>query len=628
MKSKEKLKMKLRFLCVLFGTLLAAALWAVPPFTPLIDGIQDAGWGNTPDHATQTVYTPLELNLDGGMYVTNDAAYLYMAFPADNDPWDNGENVDTHVLIDVGSTATGGTTDPYGASGVVYAQPFLPDYDIILQYSTGSGQVAGWCGFMNWTGSGWNYGGLDAADYEGGGNMWTEIRVPFASLGGPTVGTVINLAMYIRPSDPSKPCASTCLPADATFPGDDGNSCNGSFESQFAYTIQEITGDFDPPGVLGYHQIDRGSVEIMFDEAMNQTTLNNVGNYTPTGFVCTGIRYTTPTAVALWASGFTDNNPYAVLVLPAVQDASGNAIDPTDNQVSWNAVDYSTVTVTAIDQTSTHDQLLFKGSFNFYHEYDASWTGGSQAMFDDGTHGDPVANDHQFTLRWPLVPNGGTPNFEWGLIDENNNWLIVGPNQSFSLPDPTDIAVNYTVTIPDNETSQDVTVTFRCDMQFITDPIDFVAIAGYFNNWPAPGSPMTDPDADGVWTFEHLFPAGSNVNQEFKFQRIVGGGTNWEGIGNRAFQIDDSGPTQDLGNMFFNNYLPAPYDVTAYRSGNDVEIRWNSDYERVSFQVYGHTSPDSVIQQGTLVGTTTGSSLLDTDISGVKKFYQVRTIAP
>ena len=617
-----------RVLVVLFAVLWAAALWAVPAFTPVIDAVQDAGWGVTPDHASQSVYIPTELNLDGGMYVTNDGAYLYVAFPADNDPWDDGQNVDTHVLIDVGSTATGGTSDPYGGGGIVYAHPFLPDYDLILQYSIGSGHNASWCGFMTWNGGGWDYSGLGATDYDGGGSQWTEIRIPFASIGNPAVGSVLNLSMYIRPADPGATCASTCLPEDATFPGDNGTTCNGSFESQFVYTVQELTGDVDPPGILNHHQIDRLSVEIIFDEAMNQTTLNNVSNYTVTGFVCTGIRYTSPNAVALWASALNDGDPYTVLVEPQVQDLAGNAIDPADDEVSFNGVDYSTVTVTAIDQTSTHDQILFKGSFNFYHEYDASWTGGNQPMYDDGTHGDPVANDYEFTLRWPLVPNGGTPNFEWGLIDDNNNWLIVGPNQSFSLPDPTDIAVSYTVTLPDNETSQDVTVTFRCDMQFITDPIDYVAIAGYFNNWPAPGTAMTDPDLDGVWTYEHLFPAGSAVTQEFKYQRIDNNNTNWEGIGNRVFQIDDNGSTQDLGNMFFNNFLPAPYRATAYRVGDDIDVRWNDDYERVSFEVYGSATPDDVIGTGTLLGTTASNSFLDVGIPEFVRFYAVRTVAP
>jgi hypothetical protein len=66
-------------LFIALGLLAATALWAVPTFTPTLDGIQDAGWGTVPDHSTTSVTTPLNFNLDGGMYVSLLMMTLYLS---------------------------------------------------------------------------------------------------------------------------------------------------------------------------------------------------------------------------------------------------------------------------------------------------------------------------------------------------------------------------------------------------------------------------------------------------------------------------------------------------------------------------------------------------------------------
>jgi len=73
--------------------------------------------------------------------------------------------------------------------------------------------------------------------------------------------------------------------------------------------------------------------------------------------------------------------------------------------------------------------------------------------------------------------------------------LVIGGNQTFSLPNTLPITVSYT--IPD-VTHQQVPVTFICDAEYVTDPVTNCH-RGPFNGWPAPGTPMVDPDNDKLW---------------------------------------------------------------------------------------------------------------------------------
>lgn len=611
--------MKRFVLACVCGLLCAGSLWAVPAFAPAVDGVKDAGWGFVPDHNTQTSMQPTEFNLDSGLYVTNDAANIYFGFWADPDPWGDGMQVNAHILIDVGNTAAGGTTDPYGTD-VVYAQPYLPDYDIVMSWTTDN-QSIGYTNFCTWNGSGWNYTELTTDG--GGGGSFTEIAVARSAIGNPAEGSTINVSMWLRPQDPNKRCACCVLPSDNTCPTDWGDgwpACGGTFDSQFSYTIQAYGGDTDPPGIASVGQVDRGSMEIVFDEAMDLATLNNSGNYTTYGWTFTGFRSVTATRVQMYGVGFVDGGSYSVSVSSAVHDAAGNPMDPNADSAGWSCPDYTNVLFTCQDTTLTHDSLQFKGSWSAYRTYDASWSNGLTYWFyDDGTHGDVTAGDHLFSRSWYLTPGF---RYEWGITNERGDWLIVGPNQAFDLT-TTDTTVLYIMTIAEPELNQDVDVTFRCDMQFITDPIDAVQIAGYFNGWNGGGHVLTDTDADGVWEITIRFPTNSGKRQEFKFQRIHNG-VNWESAPNRIVMIDDSAPTWDAGLMFFDNYIGAPDSLTAYPVSTGIQLNWQGG-QRVWFDVFSHTSLDDIILNGTLVGSTQTESLVDTAMTGsLKKFYQVR----
>jgi hypothetical protein len=358
-------------------------------------------------------------------------------------------------------------------------------------------------------------------------------------------------------------------------------------------------------------------MEIGFDEAINQTTLNNSNNYTPHGWTFTGFRSIQSTRVQIYGVGFVDGGNYSVEVSQNVTDLSGNPMDPTADSAGWTCPDYTDVRFTCNDTTQTHDSLMFKGSWSIYHDYDGSWSNPLILMYDDGTHGDSAASDHIFSRSWYLTPGA----YEWGITNERGDWLIVGPNLSFNLT-TNDTTVSYIMTIAEHELSHNVDVTFHCDMQFVTDPTDCVRIAGTFNGWNGTNYVLHDPNSDREWDILVHFYNNDPKRVEFKFQRMHAG-TNWESISNREIDIDDSGPTWDAGLMFFDNFISSPDSTTAIYVPSGVQVSWQGG-QRVWFDVYSHTRPDSILENGTLVGSTQSHSLVDSVTTPVKKFYQVR----
>ncbi|MCB9357819.1 MAG: Ig-like domain-containing protein [Calditrichaeota bacterium] len=600
--------------------LAAAAAYAVPSFTPVIDGIKDAGWGSTPDHSTTSQALPVEFNLDGGLYVTDDAEWVYFGYDADPDPLADGKSVHVHILFDVNNTAAGGTFACWGASAVAYTHPFKPEYDLVMQWNTDN-QSSQFTGLNTWNINTWVQQPEITTD-AGGGGQWTEVAIRKNQIGTPAAGATLNISMWLRHTWDAQGGVA-CLPALPTFPSDNG-AVGHPLNVQFPYTVQAAFGDVVAPQLVSVHQIDRRGVELLFNEPMNLASLNNSSNYIPGGWPFTGIQYATALTVGINNfSGFADGTQYSISLTSGIRDVANNSIDPNFDSLSWTAPSYSDVLFRVEDPGATHDTIYMKGSFNFYHEYDAAWQGGNFRLYDDGTNGDAVAGDHVFSRLFVLVPNGGTPNFEWGCVDENDTWLVVGPNPSFTLPDTNDITVTYVIP---NPTTNPVTVTFRCDAQCLeTVGIfpDSMSVAGPFNGWN--GETMTDVDLDGQWTLDVLFPAGSAIEQEFKFRFHELGGTTWEDVPNRPLSLDDSGPTQDLGNMFWNDWVCSPYSLTIATNGTDATLRWLGP-ERVSYDVFSHTVSDSILQNGNFEGNTLTKMMVVPVGVDAQKFFIVRAV--
>ena len=77
------------------------------------------------------------------------------------------------------------------------------------------------------------------------------------------------------------------------------------------------------------------------------------------------------------------------------------------------------------------------GSWDALGNYDAGWNGGAEHtdFYDDGTHGDITAGDDIWTVTVNLVPDGGTNSWEWGVNDQDGNWI--DGNFTFTVIDTT-----------------------------------------------------------------------------------------------------------------------------------------------------------------------------------------------
>jgi hypothetical protein len=94
-----------------------------------------------------------------------------------------------------------------------------------------------------------------------------------------------------------------------------------------------------------------------------------------------------------------------------------------------------------------------KGSWNTATgAYDVNWNDGAEQtqLFDDGTHGDKVAGDHIWSVTLDLIVDAGANSWEWGLNDSKGNWVLVGANQKFTLPDAKAQTLTYSNTVSVN----------------------------------------------------------------------------------------------------------------------------------------------------------------------------------
>ncbi|MCC6477304.1 hypothetical protein IT157_09650 [bacterium] len=575
-----------RKMFLLAAIMAATSAFAVPTFTPVIDGVKDAGWGNVPDISPSSQAQPITFNLDSGLYITDDAANLYFGFWGTPDPWDDAANVHIHLLIDTG-TVSGALSACWPPVGVNYAMPNRPEYAIMMQwgdYYVGDTASIGESFVMRYNAGSWSQVEPQIALDAGGSDSWTEIAVPKSRINRPVEGQPINISMWLRPSfwNATSPGGVACLPAQANFPSDNGAVSGRTLTVQQAYMMQVAANDTVRPRIHQVKQIDRTGVEIQFNEPMLEQTLGSSLNYTTFGWPFNGSRYITTQSVGINNfAGFTAGNTYSVLCLPGIRDISSNSIDPAFDSAGWVAPTYADVTFRVIDQSATHDSIEMKGSFNFYHEHDNFWGGGNQIMYDNGTHGDDVAGDHIFTLLWPLVPSPNT--YEWGCTDELDSWLVVEGNQTFNIADATPITVTYTIP---SLTIQDVTVTFRCDMRCVFDPIDSVTVAGVFDNWT--GALMTDANSDDVYELTIIIPAGSSRAQEYKYRRHADLGQTYyeDPMPNRAFDITDEQTVYDFGIQLFANYecVPRIQEVRQIDQ-TGVEIRFDKEMSEPALSI-------------------------------------------
>jgi hypothetical protein len=477
--------MKKHLLSVLLAMLgLTFVAYGVPSFTPTIDGVKDAGWGSTPDNSSTTSKLPSTFNLDGGCYVTDDSANVYIGIPTDADYNNNGCAM--HVLIDLRKTASGATTEAYGACAVGYDMPYLAEYDIASEWNQGAISYANKC---TWTGSGWTYASIGGTGkIAGGANMFTEIKLSRTEYNGLGQNDTINISIWLRPDHwygGGSNNANSCLPEDADFPTDSGAApCTPKhyFSTQFPYRVQTALVDTTKPWLVSATQAGANKVILDFNEYMNTTTLVHT-NFTITGsltFIASQVL--SGTSVLLTASADFAAQQYTITANSNVKDVTGNPIDPAHNSAFLTAVLYSLTTFVYVDQNGDLTAPYAKGSFNNYGNYDGAWGVTPFPMYDDGTHGDTTSGDHRWTAQFYLKPSA-TDTFGWGATEgQYGPWALHCGDQKFTVPNYNPQTEMYVVPVY-------APVTFRVDdsqLQTLTDcwvKGSFSSIGRYESAW-------------------------------------------------------------------------------------------------------------------------------------------------
>jgi len=514
-------------------------------FTPTIDGVKDTGWGTTPTNSTTTEKQPIEFDLDGGVYVTDDANYIYIGIPTDNDPWGDGKSIHMHVAIDLRNTAVGGTSDKWGSS-VLYGQPYKPEFDIITQWNSGSPNV-GWTGLETWNGSSWTESEFPSANIKGGGSQFTEYAISRSVLGNIEQSEIINISVWLRPAW-DKPRACSCVPEDASFPADWGDGGASTFTTQFPYTLTTLLADVIDPQVVSLTQLTESSFNVTFNEPMKEENALEPSNYTcGGGFSISSITEVSPTMYTInTALRLTGGNTYTLTAHPEITDVAGNPIDPLHNSASLVALYYSNVTfqvnmnvlIISGGFVPASDQVFARGQMN-------GW--GTTLMSDPDLDG-----IYTVTLSVPYG-TGDSFNYKyWNNHLAGDNWESID-NRSFTIVGVDNIipVVYWSNIEPSGLTTHPIDVYFQVDMSLY--PHGFgVFLAGDFNGWDGTTLSMNPPELGNIYSLSVVFPAYSVINRSYKFVN----GTEWETISNRTFALDDLLTEMILPVAYFNDSVP------------------------------------------------------------------------
>ncbi len=128
------------------------------------------------------------------------------------------------------------------------------------------------------------------------------------------------------------------------------------------------------------------------------------------------------------------------------------------------------VTITVEDQTQENEKIFFKGTPT---EWDTI------VMYDDGTHGDVTAGDFIWTITLAMVPEG---DHEWGAVNQDDTWLIAGPNPAFNITGTTVTGqTSYVIPLLENAVINQV---FIVDNQNAANiPFSLVQYKGTLTGW-------------------------------------------------------------------------------------------------------------------------------------------------
>jgi hypothetical protein len=295
----------LLLLCLLGTPSLAAV-----PQTIVIDGVNDFDLSNAIDaDSADTQFADfctndpeLESPLDiGTVFVTNDAANLYVGFYYDKDCFQDPA-VNLGLAIDLGDAA-GGTTDPFGRSIGWAGLTNKPDYivyDVLKSITDNFEVLYQWNGVDAWNdvtsivnGIGSGNNALGIVEF---GTNFVEFKLPLCSLiPGLDPGTTqINLEWWMTQDSPTKGPLDAVASDDVQMSRAVGTMWDTTdvvqMTTMLPYTIQAVV-DNDPPNVAsacatefailgnGTFALTTTRIDVLFDEAVEALTAGNVANY-------------------------------------------------------------------------------------------------------------------------------------------------------------------------------------------------------------------------------------------------------------------------------------------------------------------------------------------------------------
>lgn len=307
------------------------AAYAVPSFSPYIDGVKDPGWGNTPSGVSPAYQKPNPGEGDTiiivppqgecrDVYVTNDAQWLYIGWQAFGDPFNLDAPSNTQQSAHYGFVITdtspwGSPYDPWKATTVVTTNPGstrVTGHGANVWENTfatfGNVNHSGANRYVSngatWVEDGTLTANVDFAAYLTDlGRGWGEIKVPLSKISSTLkIGDTIAIIHYAR-HNASKDGIDDMTPFQTGVPSDySANPAVMEFRDTGAiyYVIQQAVID-------GYHVPDTSPFTGFRnmrtpDTAKASTTPNVVVRAKPAGVLTSAqVKYSTDSGGA-WNS--------------------------------------------------------------------------------------------------------------------------------------------------------------------------------------------------------------------------------------------------------------------------------------------------------------------------------------
>ena len=224
------------------------------------------------------------------------------------------------------------------------------------------------------------------------------------------------------------------------------------------------------------------------------------------------------------ASGFLQNGPDAVALYLA--DATAWPVDaPVSSTGLVDAVVYGTADpdATGLITVLTPGQLQVNETAGNIAECLARVPdGGTPLVVTSYVQQLPTPGASNSTTVVAGCTNVNACNYNSAATVDDNSCLYTGATCDDGNPNSTGDAIDASCNCVGQVTQ--VNVTFQVDMNTSTVAASGVFLQGDFQNWQAnPDIPMTDPNADGVYTVTVVLPA--NAPFQYKFLNGTGG---WE----------------------------------------------------------------------------------------------------